>query len=255
MDDPAQESSRRLKLIIEYDGTDFVGWQMQAAGAGRTVQQTIQEAFQTFTGSDAQVVGSGRTDSGVHARGQVAHAIVQTGLDCENILKALNGILPHDIAILSVTDTDNNFHARYSAIERRYSYTISNVPCAIDRRVAWYVRYSLNVVSMNECCKHIIGEHDFRAFTSSQAEVHHYRCTVTAAFWEQQETKLIFRIHANRFLHNMVRALVGTMVEVGRGYYSREEFCTALTSGDRKYSGPTAPPVGLILEEVLYSHA
>lgn len=255
MDDPAQESSRRLKLIIEYDGSDFVGWQIQATGAGRTVQQTIQEAFKIFSGSDARVIGSGRTDSGVHARGQVAHAIVNTGLDCEKILKALNGILPRDIAILSVTDTDENFHARYSAIERRYSYTITVVPNAIDRRIVWHVRYPLDVASMNECCSHIIGEHDFRAFTNSQAEVHHYRCTVAAAFWEKRQNKLIFKIHANRFLHNMVRALVGTMVEVGRGYYSVAQFRTALTSGDRKYAGPTAPPVGLILEEVLYSHA
>jgi tRNA pseudouridine38-40 synthase len=254
MDDPALESLRRLKLIIEYDGTDFVGWQSQAAGAGRTVQQTIQEAFNIFTGFDAQVIGSGRTDSGVHARGQAAHAIVKTVFDCEKILRALNGILPHDIAILSVTEVDESFHARYNAIERRYSYTISVVPCAIDRKIAWYVRFPLDESAMNECCTYIIGEHDFRAFTNSQAEVHHHRCTIINANWERRENKLIFRVHANRFLHNMVRALVGTMVEVGRGYYSVEQFRTALTLGDRKYAGPTAPPVGLILEEVVYSN-
>lgn len=254
MDEPAHDSSRRLKLLIEYDGTDFVGWQVQPASAGRSVQATIQDAFRQFTGADASVVGSGRTDSGVHARGQVAHAIVDTSLSCEKIFEALNGILPNDIAILRVAEAGESFHARYSAHERRYSYTISTVPCAIDRKIAWYVRYPLDVDLMNRCSRLVVGEHDFRAFTKSTAEVDHHRCTVILAVWERNGNKLIFRIHANRFLHNMVRALVGTMVDVGRGYLPFEQFETALRSGRRKDAGPTAPAVGLVLEEVLYVH-
>jgi tRNA pseudouridine38-40 synthase len=246
------DSERRLKLLIEYDGTDFVGWQIQKTG--RSVQETVQAAFEQFTGQSANVVGSGRTDSGVHARGQVAHAVVKTGYSCEKIYEALNGILPDDIAILDVSDTDNTFHARYSALQRRYSYTISTVPCAIDRRVTWYVRYRLNIDVMNECSSAIIGVHDFRAFTKSEAEVDNYRCTVTRAEWYLRGNKYIFRIDANRFLHNMVRALVGSMVDVGRGYVPVERFLRALESGSRKDAGPTAPPVGLVLEEVLYSH-
>lgn len=252
MDDPAHDSSRRLRLLIEYDGTDFVGWQVQPAAMGRSVQAVIQNAFKQFTGADATVVGSGRTDSGVHARGQVAHAIVVTGLSCEKIIAALNGILPNDIAILQVSEADASFHARYSASERRYSYTISLQPCAIDRKFVWYVRYPLDFNLLNECCPYIIGDHDFRAFTKSEAEVDHYRCSVSHAAWERSGNKLIFRIHANRFLHNMVRALVGTMIEVARGYLSVGQFRTAVKSGLKEDAGPTAPPVGLILEEVIY---
>ncbi len=254
MEDPAHDSSRRLKLLIEYDGADFVGWQIQPAAAGRSVQGTIQDAFKQFTGSDATVVGSGRTDSGVHARGQVAHAIVNTDLSPNKIFEALNGILPNDIAILRVSESDPLFHARYSARERRYSYTISLAPCAIDRRIALYVRYPLDVELMNECCTYIVGEHDFRAFTKSESEVNHYRCTVTLAAWKQRGNKLIFRIHANRFLHGMVRSLVGTMIDIGRGYFPVEQIQFALKSGNRSDAGHTAPAVGLVLEEVIYTH-
>ncbi len=253
MDDPAHDSSRRLKLLIEYDGTDFVGWQIQPSKAGRSVQGTIQDAFKQFTGSDAIVVGSGRTDSGVHARGQVAHVITDTNLSCNKIFEALNGILPNDIAILQVSEADSSFHARYSARERRYSYTISLVPCAIDRRIALYVRYPINFDVMDECCSEIVGEHDFRAFTRSGSEVNHYRCTVTLARWERSWNKLIFRIHANRFLHGMVRSLTGTMIDIGRGYFPVDQIKKALQSGNRKDAGHTAPAVGLVLEEVVYT--
>jgi tRNA pseudouridine38-40 synthase len=246
------DSERRLKLLIEYDGTDFVGWQIQKTG--RSVQETIQAAFKQFTGQPAIVVGSGRTDSGVHARGQVAHAVIKTDYPCEKIYEALNGILPDDIAILEVGDTDDTFHARYSALQRRYSYTISTAPCAIDRKVAWYVRYRLNMDVMNECSSSIIGVHDFRAFTKTEAEVDNFQCTVTRAEWNSRGNKFIFRIDANRFLHNMVRAMVGSMVDVGRGYVPVEWFLRALETGSRKDAGPTAPPVGLVLEEVLYTH-
>jgi len=250
MEDPAHDSSRRLKLLIEYDGTDFVGWQIQKNG--RSVQASVQNAFKQFTGSDATVVGSGRTDSGVHARGQVVHAVVHTDLTAQKIYEALNGILPNDIAVLDVIDTDESFHARYSARERRYSYTISTQPCAIDRRIAWYVRQTLDKNAMDSCCTAIIGEHDFRAFTKSEAEVDHYRCMVRRAEWIENGSKLIFYINANRFLHNMVRSLVGSMVDVGRGYSPIAQFQSAIENGNKKDAGPTAPAVGLVLEEVLY---
>ena len=250
MEDPAHDSSRRLKLLIEYDGTDFVGWQVQPNG--RSVQAAIQQAFKQFSGFDTTVVGSGRTDSGVHARGQVAHAVVKIDLPIQKIYEALNGILPNDIAVLEVGEADRNFHARYSARERRYSYTISTLPCAIDRRIAWYVWHPLSVETMNACCSYILGEHDFQAFTKSEAKVEHFHCTVTLAEWKRSGSKLIFRIHANRFLHNMVRALVGSMVDVGRGYSSIEHFKSAVQYGRKKDAGPTAPAVGLVLEEVLY---
>lgn len=250
MDQSSNDSPRRLKLLIEYDGTDFVGWQIQKNG--RSVQETIQNAFKQFTGIETTVVASGRTDSGVHARGQVAHADVRTPLSCEKIYDALNGILPNDIAILEVSDVPASFHARFSARQRRYSYTISTAPCALDRRVAWYVKYHLDLDLLNECCAHLLGDHDFRAFTKIDAEVKHYRCMVHTAEWKRSDRKLIFTIQANRFLHNMVRALVGMMVDVARGYATVDDFTHALKSGRRNDAGPTAPAVGLVLEEVLY---
>jgi tRNA pseudouridine38-40 synthase len=250
MDEPARDTARRLKLLIEYDGTDFVGWQAQPNG--RTVQETIQRAFLQFTASDAAVVGSGRTDAGVHARGQVAHVVVRSDYSCKKILEALNGILPDDIAVLQVEDAGETFHARYSARERRYSYTISTRPAAIDRKTMWRVRYALSVGDMNACAALLVGDHDFKTFTSSESDADHHRCSVAKAEWTALADRLIFRIHANRFLHTMVRSLVGSMVDVGRGYATVEQFRVALESGDRRRAGPTAPAQGLVLEEVVY---
>jgi tRNA pseudouridine38-40 synthase len=250
MDNPTEGLSRRIKMIIEYDGTEFVGWQSQTNG--RTVQDTIQQAFRQFTGTSVAVTGAGRTDSGVHARGQVAHATVASEFATEKIYEALNGILPRDIAVLSVEEADTSFHARYSARERRYSYTLTTVPTAIDRRTCWHVRYKLTPPLLQECAACLQGEHDFRAFTRSEAAVHHHRCTVVHAGWREERERLIFTIHANRFLHTMVRSLVGTMVEVARGYLTVEHFQNCLMNGDRRTSGPTAPALGLVLEEVVY---
>jgi tRNA pseudouridine38-40 synthase len=250
MENSENHPSRRLKLVLEYDGADFVGWQIQPNG--RTVQEILQHTLEKFLHQKVTAVAAGRTDSGVHARGQVVHVPVVTPLTCEKIRAALNGLLPEDITVHEVHDVPPDFHARYSARERRYTYSISTRRTALERKTVWHVRYPLSFELLQRCSEIIIGEHDFRAFTKADSEVDHHRCTVYRSDWTAMGYKLEFTIHANRFLHTMVRSLVGTMVEVARGYYSVDYFEKLLKDGLRNESGPTAPPYGLVLEEVVY---
>jgi tRNA pseudouridine38-40 synthase len=250
MDNSENHPQRRLKLVLEYDGTDYSGWQTQPDD--RTVQDVLQNAMENFLHQKVTVVAAGRTDSGVHARAQVAHTIVQTDLSCDKIHSALNGLLPNDITVHDVSEAPSDFHARYSARERRYSYTITTRRPALDRFTVWYVKYTLSFDALQKCADLLPGEHDFRAFTRAESDVAHHRCTVFRSEWKTSDHTLIFLIHANRFLHTMVRSLVGTMVEVGRGYFTIDYFKRLLDGALRTDSGPTAPPQGLVLEEIIY---
>ena len=241
---------RNLKIIIEYDGTDFVGWQMQANG--RTVQEEITNVLEQVLQQPITLIGSGRTDSGVHARGQVANFRTTSSMGVGSILSALNGILPEDIYVHSVEEVAEEFHARYSARERVYRYYISLRPTPIGRRYQWYVKYDLNVPTMNDVAALIVGDHDFESFCRNGADVDHYRCTVTFSSWTESAETLVYDIRANRFLHGMVRALVGTMVDIGRGFTPASAFAGIMEAKDRRKAGMAAPPHGLFLEEVLY---
>ncbi len=250
MDSPDHHSIRRFKIVLEYDGTEYVGWQVQPNG--KSIQETMEKTLAQFIGAPVSVVGAGRTDSGVHARGQVAHADIATSMSCDQLRNALNALLPRDLVAVVISEVESTFHARYSAVERRYTYTITTRPVALDRRLAWYVPFPLEFSLLAQCCTFILGEHDFTAFTKDDANVKHHRCTVRSALWEQREHRLVFFIAANRFLHHMVRSLVGTMVEVGRGYFTTAHFAGLFESRNRADAGPTAPPAGLVLEEVVY---
>lgn len=241
---------RNLKLLIEYDGTDFFGWQRQSNG--RTVQEEIEKCLKQITQEDASIVGAGRTDSGVHARGQVASFFSSTSLSLPEFQRSLNGVLPDDIVIASVEEVDESFSARYSAKEREYHYHISRKPVALDRKYCWLVQYPLNVENMNGVAKSFVGEHDFQAFCKSDSVVDHHRCQVIESYWSVENSKLIYRVRANRFLQGMVRALVGTMVDVGRGYTQKNDIEAILASKNRSKSGQSAPARGLFLERVTY---
>jgi len=241
---------RTIKLVIEYDGTNFVGWQTQANG--RSVQEEITKVLEQVLQESVNLIGSGRTDSGVHARGQVAGFRTGSSLSLGAILSSLNGILPEDIYVHSVEEAPENFHARYDARERMYRYFISLKPTAIGRFYQWYVKYDLNVEAMQTVAQEILGEHDFASFCKYEAEVNHYRCTVTGSEWTATPSMLVYEIRANRFLHGMVRALVGTMVDVGRGYTPVPMFREIMEMRDRRKAGMAAPPLGLFLEEVCY---
>ncbi len=242
---------RTLKMTIEYDGTEFVGWQFQLNG--RSVQDEIQKAFRQITGEKVDVVGAGRTDSGVHAIGQVAHCRITKEIPLPELQHSLNGVLPEDVVLRSIEEAPASFHARQSAIERKYKYFISKSRSAVNRKYQWWVKHKLDIELMKKCALQIHGEHDFGSFCKTQSDVLHHRCIVNSAEWEEGNSQIIFTISADRFLHGMVRALVGTMVNVGRGYTPLEEFSKIMEAKDRTAAGFAAPPQGLFLWEIIYT--
>jgi len=203
---------RNVKLELEYDGTDFVGWQYQENG--RSVQGVLEKSLSQILREEVRVVGAGRTDAGVHARGQVANFHTNKAIDESTLLKSLNGVLPQDIVVVNAEPVDEKFHARYSAKMRQYKYYISRRPTALLRHYSWLLGYKLDVDLMAKCSRQVVGELDFSSFCRSEADVEHHRCIVFSASWTARDSILEFEISANRFLHGMVRTLVG-------GYWSR----------------------------------
>ena len=242
--------ARNLKLTIEYDGTDFAGWQIQASE--RTVQGEMEKVLTTLLGKKTELVGSGRTDSGVHAFGQVANFVIEEEVDLPKLLHSLNSMLPTDIVIRELTEVPEDFHARYSAISRIYSYRIHLGRTALNHRHVWELPYDLSLDELKWCAEVIIGEHDFTSFCVAKSQKNDCSCEVMVADWKKVGRELLFHIEADRFLHTMVRSLVGTMVEVGRGFLPKEEFGEIVELKDRTEAGPTAPAKGLCLVAVRY---
>lgn len=242
---------RNIRLLVEYDGTGFVGWQIQREG--RSVQGEILRVLGEVLQEHVNLIGAGRTDAGVHATGQVANFRTRSGMASSRLQRALNGLLPEDIRVHRVEDVPEAFHARFDARERRYRYTIATTPLAVGRQYCWQIGYALDRAVLPRLAALLPGDGEFGAFCKSAADVEHTRCTVTDAVWTWAGDRLTFRIGANRFLHGMVRALVGTMVDVARGYTPEGEFSAIMTSGDRSRAGMAAPACGLVLERVLYA--
>ncbi len=243
---------KRYKLLIEYDGTKLHGWQTQPGVA--CVQSEIEEALSVLVGERPNVVGSGRTDAGVHARGQVAHFCLPKGVDSWKLRGALNGLLPRSIRIIEVEEVPSDFHARYSAIRRTYEYRVSLQPRALDAGLRWLLKREPNFTAMNEAAERLVGQHDFSAFCRARSETRNRVCEVAEAAWhaEDREGDWLFRIAANRFLHGMVRTIVGTLMDVGYGKLTPADVDTILASRDRRRAGQAAPAHGLVLQEVTY---
>jgi tRNA pseudouridine38-40 synthase len=242
--------TRTIKLTIEYDGTDFVGWQRQQSG--RTVQEEIERALRTITREETGIVGAGRTDSGVHARGQVASFKTKCDLSPNELKRALNGNIPEDIVIRDSEEVDENFSARYSALSREYRYFISPSSTAIARKFSWQCAYKMDLELMNRIALSIIGIHDFRSFCKTDSVVEHHLCEVFESNWSIDGPMIVYHVRANRFLQGMVRALVGTMVNVGRGHTAESEFSVIMEAKNRSKAGQAAPAKGLFLERVTY---
>jgi tRNA pseudouridine38-40 synthase len=242
--------ARNIKLVIEYDGTRYHGWQYQEGIP--TVQATLEKAIFKLCGEPIRIHAAGRTDTGVHARGQVVSFHMERELPIHNIRMGINAHLPDDIVVRSGAFVDDAFHARYSARQRVYHYWVSLERTAILKLYCWQMMRPLNRQLLEEMATRIIGMHDFAAFCRTKVQSDHKRCIVSESSWQQQGALLIYRIAANRFLHGMVRTLVGTMIDVARGRFSLAEFETIFNSGDRTLGGPAAPSRGLYLEEVLY---
>ena len=243
-------------LLLEYDGTKYSGWQRQ--DSQHTIQSTVEQALRTYLRADhLQIVGSGRTDAGVHATGQVAH------FRCEPIPvdqwkrlpNALNGLLPASIAVRSAVQSHDQFHARYDAIQRTYHYLISSQPFALDRHQRLLVLPRVDFERMNLAAKILTGSHHFGAFCRTRSTTINRICTVTRAQWEHEPQPHFWRfmIESNRFLHGMVRSIVGTLLEIGQSKMSLEDLQKILASQDRRHAGPSAPAHALVLHHVEYS--
>lgn len=245
---------KNFKITVEYDGSGFHGWQRQKCD--RTIQSEIEKAIANIVGEKVAVIGSGRTDAGVHALGQVANFRCDTRLNEAVFQKALNSLLPEAIVVRMCQQVDPGFHARYDARSKTYRYRIVNhpLPVAIGRQYAWHIRRPLNMNAMRAAAEVLLGRHDFKAFEGAGSPRSH---TIRHVFKAQlrKENKahyLAFEIEANGFLRFMVRNLVGTLVLVGCGKVSMKGFATILHSRDRRQAGATAPPQGLFLVKVSY---
>jgi len=244
---------RTIKLVVEYDGTHYLGWQVQPKGS--TIQEVLQEKLFSLTGERVHLMGSGRTDAGVHALGQVAHFKTKSLLDPQTIQRALNGLLPSDIVIQSVVEVDEGFHARRSSKSKVYEYRIlnRNLRSAFHKGYAWHIPQKLNLKEMKKATRQLIGEHDFASFQSvGSPQKTTVRKVIRAEWKRDRDGFLRFEIEANGFLKQMVRAIVGTLVEVGKGKIRSKAFRRVLDSKDRSKAGPTAPAHGLFLKEVKY---
>jgi tRNA pseudouridine38-40 synthase len=244
---------RNFKITIEYDGTRYHGWQRQKND--RTIQQDIEKAAQTITGQQVSLTGSGRTDAGVHACAQVANFKCETHLGPQDILGGLNSLTEADIVITDCKEVEAPFHARYDVKSKTYVYRILNRanPAAIGRQYAWHIRKALNLEAMRAASTHLIGSHDFKAFEGAGSpRSHSTRSVFKANLVEETDGYLAFEIEADGFLRFMVRNIVGTLVNVGLGKTSPDEFKHILESKDRDQAGATAPAHGLFLKNVNY---
>jgi tRNA pseudouridine38-40 synthase len=248
---------RTFKIILQYDGTDYVGWQRQAEGA--SIQGVLEDALRPIEGTAVTVHGAGRTDAGVHARGQVASVRLNASIDPLTLARALNAVLPLDIRVAGADVMPDDFHARFSATGKVYDYQIVNAPFVSPfvRRYVWHVLPRLNVDAMRAAAQALIGEHDFAAFQGSGSDVQTSVRSVRSIEWiagKGSEDPLIMRIEGDGFLRHMVRGIAGTLVEVALGRWRPEEMGAIVASRDRARAGTTAPASGLVLREVLYSH-
>ncbi len=254
---------KHIKLTLQYDGTDYSGWQVQKKE--RTIQQIIEDAIYTVTGERLRITGAGRTDAGVHALMQVAAFKTQSDLEPQVFLRAINANIPHDIRVINAEECSENFHPRYSAKNKTYFYRISHkgAYAVFLRRYSWQIPYQLNCDSMREAAGCLIGTHDFSCFRASGCSSKNPVRTifkieiVEDSFVDFMNFKfnvplIKISIQADAFLRHMVRNIVGTLVEIGRGKQPVSYTKEVLGLKDRRFSGPTAPAQGLFLEEIIY---
>ena len=238
--------------MIAYDGTDYHGWQVQPNGM--TVQEQLETVALRFSGVRNPVSGSGRTDAGVHAWGQVASWPYVGELPEERIQAAFNGLLPSDIVVRRVEEVSPVFHARKSACAKSYLYIIDNSPYAnpLMRRYAWHIRQPLNLDALSQASTSLVGRHDFLSFKAADGETSTSHRTIIQARWLKRGPYLLFLIKGDGFLKNMVRIIVGTLVDIGRGKHPPQKMHSIITACDRTAAGITAPAHGLILRSVNY---
>ncbi len=243
---------RNIKLVLEYEGTRYHGWQRQRQKP--TVQETLEDAVERITGERSVLYGASRTDAGVHARGQAANFHTGSALSPEVIGRALNAVLPRDIAVLTTEEMPEDFNARFSAKSKQYVYVIRNhsVRSAMDKAFHWHFRWSLDLERMRNAAGHLVGRHDFRSFCAAGSHSKDFVREVTALELVGDGAYITVQVEGNGFLYKMVRSMVGTLVEVGRGKIAASEVARILEAKERRLTGPTAPAAGLCLVSVRY---
>jgi tRNA pseudouridine38-40 synthase len=241
-----------LKLTLQYDGTDYVGWQRQANGT--SIQELVERALEPIEGRQVTVIGAGRTDAGVHAIGQIASVQVETDLGLAVFARALNATLPEAVRITDVAEAPPDFNARFSAKGKVYEYRIWNdsVVPPFDRRYVWHVPQALDVEAMREAARPLVGRHDFAAFRAAGSEVVTTERTMRELRIDDNRPRVTLTVAGDGFLRHMVRAIAGTLVEVGLGRRNVGDVAGALASRDRAKAGATAPALGLFLMKVEY---
>lgn len=244
----------RYRAIVEYDGTDFVGYQLQARG--RTVQGELERAIACVTRCEARVTGAGRTDAGVHATGQVIAFDVSWRHETPDLLRALNAVLAGDVAVKTLEVAEPTFHPRYDAIRRQYRYTVMTAATRspTTRRYAHHERERLSVEAMQAGCQWLVGNKDFRAFGRPPHGASTLRWVTQAEWRRDGDNRLLFEISANAFLYRMVRNIVGTLLRIGRGELPAEHVRGLIETGDRRGAGPAAPAQGLCLVKIDYAN-
>lgn len=240
----------RYFFEITYNGTHYHGWQNQANAVG--VQQVVEDCMTKIFRQPIEIVGSGRTDTGVHCVQQFFHADIEKSFDQSLYIQKLNSILPRDIAIRAIHPVKDTAHARYDAYERAYEYKITRTKNPLLIGQAYYFFKPIDIKTMNTAAALLVGSHDFECFSKVKTDVNHFICDIKKAHWNEKDDLLVFSIVANRFLRGMVRAIVGTLLEVGSGKITVDDFKQILKSKDRKKAGMNVPPEGLYLASVKY---
>ena len=243
----------RFFIQFSYNGTNYHGWQFQPNAV--SVQETLTKALAVVLNKkDIEIMGAGRTDSGVHASQMFAHFDYEIPIDSQTAVHKLNSFLPKDIAVSKVILVDENAHARFDATQRTYNYKINTAKNVFQQELSWYYNKELDIEAMNDAAKLLLEFIDFQCFSKVNTDVNTFNCVISQAFWKRENDQLIFTISADRFLRNMVRAIVGTLVYVGLGKISKADFQKIIESKDRKKAGFSVPAHGLYLKEVKYDY-
>ena len=242
----------RYKLTIEYDGTDFSGWQIQPED--RTVEATLEQAFSKVLQQDIDLIGQGRTDAGVHAAGQTAHVDLPQYTNLEKLLLGVNGLVGKEIQIIDCEIVASDFHARFDAISREYEYTLSKRLIPLNRHFSWALRKEVDIDKLHTCAELLKGKHDFAGFSKFNEDNYTTLCEIHRSEFEIESEVIKYHISANRFLRNMVRRLVGSMVRVAQGKMEFDIFKKALTEPEVTIPTFTAPAKGLVLKKVFYKN-
>jgi tRNA pseudouridine38-40 synthase len=242
----------RYFIKLAYNGTQYHGWQYQPNAA--SVQETMNKAFSVILNTEINLMGAGRTDTGVHAKEMYAHFDFETPFDITSLIHKLNSFLPKDIVVYAIFPVADEAHTRFDATKRTYEYHINTFKDAFLQEQSWYFHQKLDLVLMNEAAKSLLNHTDFQCFSKVNTDVNTFDCTIFEAYWKQENEKLIFTISANRFLRNMVRSIVGTLINIGLHKITLDDFEKIIESKNRDKAGFSVPAHGLYLTKIEYDY-